>query len=1041
MAVEIREEQLELLTYIWGPPDPNPPFQRTGSWSIYPYPLLDDIGEEARPVSYRSLVVENEYLRVIVLPELGGRLYSAVFKPTGAELFYRNNVVKPGLIALRGAWISGGVEWNFPRGHTVTTVSPVDARLVEEEDGAATIWVGNTEQVYRMSWSVGIRLRPGSSAIETEINLANRTSLPHPYYFWANAAMPAHDDMRLIYPGTRVRTLGATYDWPVHEGRDLACYTAFSHANDVFLLDSLEDFFGVFYPEQDFGLVHIADVHQAFGKKFFTWGTAEHGKVWSAALNDNDGPYCEIQSGRFVDQQTWRMLPPHHSEKWLEWWYPVSGAGGYEWANKEAAVRIARQDSRIKCVAAVTNPIPDARAIIVAGGRVIEELVTDIAPDRPLCMEASVLEGPATFIICDETVREVIRYTEQQRPRTIELREPPEESEASVSELLRKAVHAEERAEPDSAWQLYEKAMILDPACDEAALALGRIAIERKPQQASPRLQNATTARPESAAAAYYLGLALVRAGREEEAETELWRAAHSPEFAHAAQFQLGLLAMRRRDWSVAASLFNDSLRFNAADARAWALLAAAARRAQRLDEAKHYLEFAQRNLFFDRLVYAEEYFLADTAGRPRVAARRLRELADLMPDEPDPWLELALDYANAGLWEEVTQLLSWAAGRVPAVQQSPLVHYLLAYSRERLGLCDSADRARARASALSPELVFTHHWELEAVLRSALDVNPAEARAHYYLGEMYYGQGRIEEALVEWTTAVERGDDFAVLYRNLALAYQQVSGDLTKAEEELRKAVVLNPSDPRLYLELNEVLVKREAAPEVRLASFDAAPEVVQRRGAIAAQQAFCCLELGQWDRAIELLTTHTFHRWELEFRMRSVYVDAYLGRGADRFDSGDIVGAKADFEQALEYPVNLRIGRPAQSSDARAKWCAGVASELLGDLVNARTYWEAAAAEEWHQPDKEPAIYRALSLAKLGRREEADALLSQAIELAQQRADLAPEEASAHFSLGLALKATGRKQKAETALRRALELDPRLRQAERLLTATVIL
>ncbi len=1040
MAVEIREEQIELLTYIWGAPDPNPPFQRTGSWSIYPYPLLDDIGEEARPVIYRALVVENEYLRVIALPELGGRLYSAVYKPTGAEMFYRNQVVKPGLIALRGAWISGGIEWNFPRGHTVTTISPVDARLVEEKDGAATIWVGNIEQIYRMSWSVGIRLRPGSSAIETEIHLANRTALPHPYYFWANAAVPARKDMRMIYPGTRVRTLGATYDWPVHEGRELACYTAFNQANDVFLLDSLEDFFGVYYPEQDFGLVHVADVHQSFGKKFFTWGTAEHGQMWSAALSDDDGPYCEIQSGRFVDQQTWRMLPPHHRAHWLEWWYPVSGAGGFNWASKEVAIKLARQEAKVECTAIVTSPMPLARAIIMAEGRILKEVVTDLAPERPLRMEISYSGQPVTFIICEKTGREVIRYTEQQQPRTIELRESPEESEASISALLRKAIHAEERAEPDNAWQLYEKALMLDPACDEAALALGRIAIEHKPKQTIPRLQDVAAARPENAAAAYYLGVALMRAAREEEAETELWRAAQSPEFAHAARVQLGLLAMRRGEWSAAANLFRDSLKFGAEDGHARGFLAAAARKAKRFEEAKQHLNFAREN-YTDRLIYAEEHFLASEMEKPRIAARKLNELTQLMPLESDPWLELALDYVGAGLWEEVKQLLTWTVARIPADKHSPLHYYLLAYTHEQVGLYDQAAKTRARAASLSPEFVFTHHWEMETVLKSALDKNPSEARAHFYLGELYYGQGRKEEALAEWIAAANKGDDFAVLHRNLALAYQEVENNLFKAQEELQKAIALNPSDKRLYLELNEVLVKLGASPEARLASLDSAPVGVKRRGAIAAQQALCCLELAQWDRAIELLTTHTFHRWELEFRMRSIYVEAYLGRGIERFDSNDIAGARHDFEQALEYPTNLRIGRPVQTSDARARWCAGVASELMGDLSTAHAHWEAAAAEEWHPLDKELAVFRALSLTKLRRNEEAKALFTQIIELAQQNARLEPEKEEPHFFLGLALKAAGRAQESEAALRHTLELNPRLRQAKRLLTASVIL
>jgi len=220
VSVESRIEAIEIPTYVWGPEDPNPPFQRRGYWSIYPYSLMDDLGEEPRPVKYRAMVVENEYLRVIVLPELGGRLYSALDKPTGQEIFYRNNVVKPGLIGLRGAWVSGGIEFNFPRGHSVTTISQVDGRLVEEEDGSATVWVGNVERIFCMGWSVGIRLRPHSSVIETEIRLSNRTPLPHPYYFWANAGVPAREDMRLVYPCTKVQVWDRTLNWPVHEGRD-----------------------------------------------------------------------------------------------------------------------------------------------------------------------------------------------------------------------------------------------------------------------------------------------------------------------------------------------------------------------------------------------------------------------------------------------------------------------------------------------------------------------------------------------------------------------------------------------------------------------------------------------------------------------------------------------------------------------------------------------------------------------------------------------------------------------------------------------------
>lgn len=864
MSVDIREEPLELLTYVWGPPDPNPAFEPKVNWPIYPYPLLDDIREEARLVRYRALVVENEHLRVTVLPELGGHLHSAVHKATGEEVFYHNHVVKPGLLGLRGAWLSGGIEWNFPCGHTVTTVSPVDARMAREADGSATIWVGNIEQVFRMAWAVGIRLRPDTSLIETEIRLSNRTPLPHPYYFWANAAVPARDDMRMIYPGTRAHSWMGDFDWPAHQGKDLARYAAFDHSNDVFMLDSLEDFFGIYYDERDFGVVHVADVHQAFGKKFFTWGTAEHGKVWSAALSDEDGPYCEIQSGRFVDQSTWQLMPPHHTERWLEWWYPVYGMGGFDWANREAAVRLSGRGDRCEASVLVTRPIAGALVRLTEGTGLLAEQQTDLAPGRPFSLRAQSQHvgrervscpavAPITVSIFDRERREIIRYTERQPPRTITLHKAPPPEEASAGGLLMKALRSEERAQPEAAWQSYERALTLDPSCEEAPLALGRMAIERKPGEAIARLQSVAGALPESAAAAYYLGIALTRAGRDCEAEVELWRAAHWPEFAHAARVELGFIGMRRSAWEQAADLFEQSLQFEPRDAKARGLQMAGLRKAGRTKDALKLA--ANSDAPYDRLMLAEAHFALAEAGRKRLAARRLRELAGIVPDEADPWIELALDYLAAGLTTEAVTLLTWATKNVAAVRCSPLAQYLLADAHTRLGQVEDAKAARQRASELPVDLVFTHHWEFEPVLRAALAEGPADAKARYHLGNLLYSQGRREEALAEWEAAASAEWDRSVLRRNLALARREVRADLNRAESELRRAIELSPADARLYLELNDVLTRRRAPPETRLAALDAAPASVRRRGVVAAQQVICCLELEQWDRALDLL------------------------------------------------------------------------------------------------------------------------------------------------------------------------------------------
>jgi len=1061
VSVEARVETITIPTYQWGPEDPNPPFQRRAYWNIYPYSLMDDLGEEARPVEYRAVVLENGYLRLIVLPELGGRLYSALDKPTGREIFYRNHVVKPGLIALRGAWISGGIEFNFPRGHTVTTVSPVDSRLVEEEDGAVTVWVGNLERVFRMGWAVGIRLRPESALVETEIRLTNRQDLPHPFYFWANASVPARKDMRLVYPATKVRVWSNVLNWPIHEGRNLATYFAHDYQGDIFALDSLEDFFGAHYPELDFGLVHVADVHDAYGKKFFTWGTWDHGKMWAEVLSDGDGPYCELQSGRFVDQGVWRMFPPHHTIQWTEHWYAVKGIGGFAWANQEAAVRLNTADGNADLGVLVTRPMPDALVRLTAGDRIVHEQRLSLSPDRPLRKTVPIngtgSQPVLTLTLLDCCGCQIIRYTEDQPPRTITL---PHSSKragkggestsraAAVSvagratgDLLQDARRAEERGAPEEARALYERVLADDPACVEAAVALGRMAIETRPAQALERLTAAASAAPERADAAYYLGLALARAGRLEEAEFALRWASQDPGFAHAGLFEAALVVARRGDLSGAARTLSLSLTCGSSDVRTWSLRSALLRALGQVDTAHQAIQAVLEMAPYDRLAAAEAHLCAAALSKPRVAAKRFRELRGLLTPGADPWLELAFDYSAAGLVADAVALLQTARKHVPQVREDPLTHYALAHWLRRLGREEDAKLARSRAPSLPQAYVFAHHWELEPILREAADADPEDGYAWYHLGNLLYSRTRREEALAAWQEAAKRIDDFPVLFRNLATACREVHQDLDQAEAWLRKAVSFAPQEPRSYLELERVLRDRKASPEDRLAVLDAAPGKVQRRGVMAAEQALACMASGEWHRALTLLQTHTFHRWEMEFRMRRIWVDANLGRGCDRLLKGDHAGARADFEAALDYPRNLRIGKPPRREDARAHWCAALACEALGDEPAATAHLEVAAAESHHHAGTEPALYRALALARLGRTEEADKLLAECLKLMDQCAEYAPDDANAQFVFGLALKAAGRAEEAKAALKHALDLNPWLPRARQLLSSTAVL
>ncbi|HMC74579.1 MAG TPA: DUF5107 domain-containing protein, partial [Terriglobales bacterium] len=230
------EGTIELPTYLLGEEDPFPPFGVVNPHHVYPYTMLDDLTDRRENKKYRALFIENQYLKATILPDVGGRLYSLYDKVAHREVFYRNQVVKYGLVALRGAWISGGVEFNFPNGHTVMTVSPVDSKLLNNDDGSVQAIVGGVDRITGMHWEVGLALHPGEARLEQRVTLFNSTPSENLYWYWANAAVPATPDMQFIYPMREVNPHSPTEIWtyPVWKGVDYSWYKNIPQPTSLF---------------------------------------------------------------------------------------------------------------------------------------------------------------------------------------------------------------------------------------------------------------------------------------------------------------------------------------------------------------------------------------------------------------------------------------------------------------------------------------------------------------------------------------------------------------------------------------------------------------------------------------------------------------------------------------------------------------------------------------------------------------------------------------------------------------------------------------
>jgi hypothetical protein len=380
-AVRAWEEPLTIPTYPVGPAEPSPMFYAGRGYQgaqgpVYPYPLLDQLGEGRVDKAYRALVLENEFVRLSVLPEIGGRIFSAEDKTNGYPFFYRQHVIKPALIGMAGAWISGGVEWNVMHHHRATTFMPVQSAIVENADGSRTVWVGETEWRDRMRWVIGVTLRPGSSVVEADVRMLNRTPLPHSVLYFANPAVHANEEYEVLFPpDVAWATFHSKVDfapWPLARGpfmgipyppgTNLGLWKNHPKPVSFFVYRSDLDFLGGYDHGRKAGVAHVADRRFAPGKKFWTWGNGPDGRMWDEILTDADGPYIELMTGGYSDNQPdYSWILPGEDKPLVQRWFPIRDLGGLKAATADGALSLDVAGGRGRLAVNTPSAQPGAR--------------------------------------------------------------------------------------------------------------------------------------------------------------------------------------------------------------------------------------------------------------------------------------------------------------------------------------------------------------------------------------------------------------------------------------------------------------------------------------------------------------------------------------------------------------------------------------------------------------------------------------------------------------------------------------------------------
>ena len=882
-------EPLTITSYLPDEPSDYPMYldhrvYQGSSGRVYPLPFIERISSEPEPHSWQAIHLENRYVRLVVLPELGGRIHIGYDKISGYDFFYRNNVIKPALVGLTGPWISGGVEFNWPQHHRPATFLPVETEIELGDDGSVTVWCSDHDPFARMKGMHGVRLHPDRSVVELVVRLHNRTSERQTFLWWANVAVRVHDDYQSFFPqdvgyvadhARRAITAFPAADRPYYgvdyperarlePGTDrIDFYRNIPVPTSYMIVDSAQEFFGGYDHAADAGFVHWADRRISPGKKQWTWGDAPFGHSWDAHLTDGDGPYVELMAGVFTDNQPdFSWLMPGETKMFSQFWYPISGIGVAHQATPDAAVHVETSD-RVEAAFAVTRAIAAATLRVrLEGGRLLAERTQLLEPGVPARITAELEPGDEhhelRVELLDAGGEVVLGWRPADRPTAepeVATEPPSPENIHGVEELYLTGLHLAQYRHPTrSPLPYWREAIRRDPGDSRSRLALAdhdyragdyRSALEHA--RVAVARATARNGNPQDAECFYALGLILRRLDDSTAAARAFAKAGWDATWADAAAYEAALIGLASGDTDgVLADLeLRDAV--GGFDARRRALRIIVLRRLGRESDAA---ELARLALHDDPLDDTVRYL--DRGVIPADAASMI---------------DLALDLSRAGESADALSLLERAASVPPtaAGNVAPVAHYLSAAMLDRLGRAPEATAARARAHTAGRRRAFPAGLDAHDALVAARVADPDDAVATALLATLLYDRGRRREALELWERAIVLGLDEPVTHRNAGLAAYNMDSDGDRAWGHYERARLLAPTDARLLFETDQLAQRLGRSAEDRLARIEqVGSAIIRERDDLVIAYAGLLVDCGRADEAVAALESRSFQPWE---------------------------------------------------------------------------------------------------------------------------------------------------------------------------------
>ena len=1018
--VKAWREIVTIPTYEVGKPEKNPMFlekrvYQGSSGVVYPYPVIESISDKKTDKDWKAVWLENEYIKVMILPELGGRIQMAYDKIKQRHFVYYNHVIKPALVGLVGPWISGGIGFNWPQHQRPSTYMPVDSTIVENEDGSVTVWVNEMERMFHQKGMAGFTLRPGCAYLEIQGRVSNRTPLPQTFLWWANPAVEVNDAYQSVFPpdvnavfdhGKRAVSsfpiaTGTYYKMDYSAGVDISNYKNIFVPTSYMAVNSKYDFEGGYENDTHGGMLHVARHQFSPGKKQWTWGNGDFGRAWDRNLTDEVNkddslfkpgfrPYIELMAGVYTENQpdfTWLM--PYEEKQFVQYFMPYREVGIVKQASKDFVVNI--------------EEIADGQAQfkILATSKKTVRIVLD-GEDGIAYYNKIVTLGPEDVLV--ETVktgkehladlRLTIDRAEGQRKCPLlcwfaepdEIRPIPDAAEAALSpqdtktidQLYLSGLHLEQyRHATWSALDYYEEALRRDPLDYRCNMQMGLWYLRRarfdKAEsylQTAVKVQKKRNPNPYDGEPLFYLGVVNKYLGKSQAAYDFFWKSTWNKAWADAGFYEAACISMADERWENALDELEHALISNSHNHQARALKATVLRKLGRKDLALTWIQESYRIDHFNYLCMVEEHLLSNN-DEP------LNRMVKLMHGNIYNYHEIALDYMHAGLDKEAVLVLQTAISH--HVEESPLTYYYLAY----LSSITKSIEFWVKATQVSSDYCFPNRLE-DAFILQKLEFLPIvkDARAPYYLGCLYYDKRQYDLAIKNWEKSAKLDPSFPSVWRNLALARFNKQNKQDEALEYMERAFHLDENDARTLMELDQLYKRLHKSHQERLDFLLQYPELIQRRDDLVLEEVTLLNQLGRYEEAKEIIDNRTFHPWEGgEGKVSSQYQICRLeiAKQLLQKDANDR-RARQLLEECLTFPPHLGEGKLYGAQDNDFLYFLGRYEEGTAGPT------EPAAAMYYNDAKPDKIFYAALCYRKLGQEDKARGLFNKLINYGKQ-------------------------------------------------------